>query len=98
MTTTTTAVTLALATNHQPATLPAVPTDERLSFAVDQFTESGHRAECRCAFAGIHRFRYWSSDVTEVQCVPVVFDGSYCPSMFCIAPVSAFTAGPPSPD
>jgi hypothetical protein len=23
---------------------------------------------------------------------------SYCPSMFCIAAASAFTAGPPSPD
>ena len=22
----------------------------------------------------------------------------YCPSVFCIAPASAFTAGPPSPD
>jgi hypothetical protein len=29
------------ATNTQPATLPAVPTNERLSFAVDQFTGSG---------------------------------------------------------
>ena len=38
------------AANRQPATLPAVPTDERLLFALDHFAGSGqgfcvHRAE-----------------------------------------------------
>jgi len=33
------------ATYHQPAMLPPVPTDERLSFAVDQFTGSGQHAK-----------------------------------------------------
>ena len=43
------------AANRQPATLPAVPTDERLLFALDHFAGSGqgfcvHRAEGkRCA-------------------------------------------------
>jgi hypothetical protein len=32
----------AKATNLRPAKLPQVPTNERLSFAVDQFTGSGH--------------------------------------------------------
>jgi hypothetical protein len=41
MTTTTTAGTHRWATNRRPATLPPVPTNERLSFAVDQFTGSG---------------------------------------------------------
>ena len=41
-TTTTTADIHRWATNRQPATLPPVPTNERLSFAVDQFTGSGH--------------------------------------------------------
>src|SRR6188768_4129600 len=40
--TTTTVDTHRWVTNHQPATLPPVPTNERLSFAVDQFTGSGH--------------------------------------------------------
>ena len=30
------------AANRQPATLPAVPTDERLAFALDHFAGSGH--------------------------------------------------------
>jgi hypothetical protein len=32
---------------RRPATLPPVPTNERLSFAVDQFTGSGHALSCR---------------------------------------------------
>jgi len=46
-TTTTTAATQPWATNPQPATLPPVPTNERLSFAVNQFTGSGHRRNSR---------------------------------------------------
>ena len=42
-TTTTTADTQPSATNPQPATLPPVPTNERLSFAVDQLTGSGQK-------------------------------------------------------
>jgi hypothetical protein len=41
-TTTATAAIPAWATNRRPATLPLVPTTERLSLAVDQFLGSGH--------------------------------------------------------
>ncbi|BCI87818.1 hypothetical protein NIIDMKKI_30240 [Mycobacterium kansasii] len=42
MTTTITGGTLPWATKPPPTTLPPAPTNERLSFAVDQFTGSGH--------------------------------------------------------
>ena len=54
---TTTTITIdsaAKATNLRPAKLPQVPTNERLSFAVDQFTGSGHyvfNQSCRCRSA-----------------------------------------------
>src|ERR1700677_1345005 len=48
------------AANTQPATLPAVPTNERLSF-VDQFTGSGHRR-----IVGARRA--WSVPQPEYRC------------------------------
>jgi len=46
-TTTITADSAAKATNLRPAKLPQVPTNERLSFAVDQFTGSRHPRTAR---------------------------------------------------
>jgi hypothetical protein len=45
----TTAGTRHWATYPQPATLPSVPTDEQLSFAVDPFTgPASNRGTCNC--------------------------------------------------
>ena len=49
-TTTITVDSAAKATNLRPAKLPQVPTNERLSFAVDQFTGSGHKGMRRSGY------------------------------------------------
>ncbi|BCI87842.1 hypothetical protein [Mycobacterium kansasii] len=50
MTTTITGGTLPWATKPPPTTLPPAPTNERLSFAVDQFTGSGQLGCQRLTF------------------------------------------------